>query len=240
MKSIDIQSLRFEHLSFKFDNSDPIFENVDFNFPMEDFVWVKSSGVGSGRSTLLQILAGLLPDVSGKYFINDKDVNEMSFDEFLPYRLAVGYSFDMGGILHNRTIKENLLLPVLYHELLDKKEADKKVMSVLEHMGIQQYYNLRPSEVPGGIRKHVCVLRPLLMNPQVLLLDDPAMGLSHASVLKYLDLIHDLRKEGYAKHIFVKTFDEKMMSMVQHQEIFVDSGQIYHNLNEDIKKVVHL
>lgn len=239
MKTINIQSMRFEHLTFKYENSTPTFENVDFNFPMNDFVWLKSSGVGVGRSTLLQLLAGLLPDVKGKYFINDQDVNEMSFEEFLPYRLAIGYSFDMGGILHNRTVAENLLLPILYHKMMDQTAAEKRVMEALEHMGIQQYKDLRPSQVPGGIRKHVCVLRPLLMNPQVLLLDDPTLGLSHSSVLKYLDLVHDIRKAGFAQHVFVKSFDEKMMSMLQHQEIFIDAGQIYQQLNEDLKKVVH-
>jgi ABC-type ATPase involved in cell division len=240
MKTVEIQSLKFEHVSFKYENSTALFENTDFNFPMNDFIWVKSGGPGSGRSTLLQLLAGLLPDVKGKYLINDQDVNLMSFEEFLPYRLSIGYSFDMGGILHNKTIFENLMLPILYHNLLDQLAAEKKVMSMMEYMGIQQYKNLRPSQVPGGIRKHVCVLRPLLMNPQVLILDDPTMGLSQNSLLKYLDLIHELRKQGFAKHIFVKTFDEKMMSLVQHQEIFIDEGQIYNNLNEEFKKVVHL
>ena len=240
MKTMDIQSLRFEHLTFEYENAAPIFDSTDFNFPMNEFVWVKSAGIGSGRSTMLMLLAGLLPDVKGQYFINDVDVNQMSFEDFLPYRLSIGYSFDLGGILHNRTIKENLMLPILYHKLLTQAEAEKKVMSIIEHMGIQQYIDLRPSQVPGGIRKHICVLRPLLLNPKVLLLDDPSLGLSQASILKYLDLIHDLRKQGHAQHIFIKTLDEKMMSLIHHQEIFIDGAQIYQHSGEELKKVVHL
>jgi ABC-type polar amino acid transport system ATPase subunit len=123
---------------------------------------------------------------------------------------------------------------------MSRSEAEKKVNYILQFMGIEQYKDLRPSQVPGGIRKHICVLRPLLMNPQVLLLDDPTLGLSHTSVLKFLDLIQELRKQGYAQHVFVKTFEEKMMSMVQHQEIYIDDGQLYLQQSESEKRVVHL
>src|SRR4051812_43440247 len=92
----DIRTLRFENISFIHEGHDPILKNCDFTFPTDRIVWVKSTE-GQGKSTLLQILAGLILPQSGSYFLNEDDVVPMSFEEFLPYRQRIGFTFDYGG-----------------------------------------------------------------------------------------------------------------------------------------------
>lgn len=235
-----IQSLKFEGLVFGYESQDPIFDKVDFDFPMNQIVWARASS-GSGRSSLLQLMAGLQSPQFGKYVINDENVCEMSFEEFLPFRLKIGYGFDFGGLLNNRTLLENVTLPLVYHELMSQSQANEKMQRIFEFLNASKFMHQRPAHVPGGIRKLTCLIRSIATEPDVLLLDDPSVGLGQETILKFFDVIKDLREIGKCQHIFVSSFDEKLMSCLEHTEIFVEQGQIYKDLVADgQKKVVSL
>jgi phospholipid/cholesterol/gamma-HCH transport system ATP-binding protein len=236
---MNLESLRFEDLSFQHEGESPLFEHVDFNFPMNDTIWVRAHS-GAGRSTLLQLIAGLLVPQKGKYFINDLNVADMSFEEFLPYRLKIGYGFDLGGVLHNRTLLENITLPLLYHKTCNPQEATERAQGYLHKMGIQKFADLRPSAVPGGVRKMTCLIRSVIMEPELLLLDDPSVGLGQDQSLRFFDCIEELKSRKLLKHLFISSFDEKLMSCVPHKEIFIESGMIYQDNNEKEKKAVNL
>lgn len=239
MKLPNIKSIRFEQISLAFPGQDPIFLNADFEFPVNEVVWLKSSE-GGGKSTLLQVLAGLQEPSSGKYFLNENDVMEMTFEEFLPYRLNIGYSFDYGGLINNRTILDNLYLPLTYHKIVDTKEAHNRVNEILKTFDLKKYLQERPAHVPGRIRKLVCLLRPLLMRPQLLLLDDPSVGLGQETQGQYVDYLFKLKKEGSLDHVFVSTYDEKFMNNFEYQVIHLSEGQLYLQPKNELKKVVHL
>lgn len=234
---LKIDNIRFENVTFGFEGAAKLFTNTSFDFPTDGLVWVKAE-TGSGRSTLLQLLAGLQLPEKGGYLLNGENVTEMTFEEFLPYRLNIGYGFDMGGLLHNKTLEENLTLPLLYHKMLTPNEAAQRAMIYLEDLGISKYQNSRPSVVPGGVRKLTCLVRALIMHPQVLLLDDPTVGLGQETALKFFDLITELRKAGELRHVFLSSFDEKIMSMVDHQIVVIDNGMIFNHIPEGDKKVV--
>ena len=236
----DIQSLKFEGLVFGFESQDPLFDKVDFDFPMNQTVWARASS-GEGRSSLLQLMAGLQSPSFGKYIINDQNVSEMSFEEFLPYRLNIGYGFDFGGLIHNRSLLENVTLPLVYHKMMTDEEAQEKMRGYFNFLGAGKFMDQKPSMVPGGIRKLTCLVRALATSPEVLLLDDPSVGLGQETILKYFDLVQELRAQGKCQHIFISSFDEKLMSCLDHTEIFIEEGQIYKDLTEENqKKVVSL
>lgn len=234
-----IKSLKFEGLEFGYPEQDLIFNNVDFDFPVNELVWIKAS-YGTGRSTLLQLLAGLQQSSKGKYLINDENVSEMSFEEFLPYRMNIGYGFDFGGLINNRTLLENLTLPLEYHKICTRKQAEDRVKEYFDVLGASKFLNQRPSNVPGGMRKLSCLVRAMVTHPQMLLLDDPSVGVGQDTLLKYFDLIYKLRKEGLCQHIFISSYDDKFMGLLEHKEIFIDCGQIYSHETDGYKKVVHL
>ncbi len=238
-KEIKIEKLRFENLAFKYEGQDRILENVDFEFPMHQLVWVKAEH-GSGRSTLLQLLAGLQVPTRGSYWINDLNVAEMSFEEFLPYRMAIGYGFDTGGLIHNRTLFENLMLPLTYHKLLSPEDAAERVNGYLELFGITKYKDQRPSFIPGGTKKLACMIRAIVTNPQLVLLDDPNVGLNQETALKLFDCLQKLRDAGTLKHIFLSSFDEKFMSLLDHTEVYIEGGLLYRQAATPEKKVVSL
>lgn len=221
-----IKSLKFESLFFQHDTQDPILMNADFEFPTSENVLIQSVQ-GAGKSTLLQILGGLITPQSGKYLINDANVGDMSFEEFLPYRLSIGYTFDYGGLINNRTIYENLMLPLLYHKLVEIDEANRRVLEVLKYFELEKFKDERPAHIPGRVRKMACLLRPMMTHPQVLLLDDPSVGLGQETSLKFIDLISKHRQEHGLKHVFISSYDEKFMSHINHITIHLDSGLLY-------------
>lgn len=239
MKIESIERLRFEGLGFRFDGQDFLFENVDFEFPMDRIVWVKAEH-GNGRSTLLQILAALQMPTKGSYWINDANVGEMSFEEFLPFRLAIGYGFDTGGLIHNRTLFENLMLPLNYHKTLSGHDAASRVTHYLKEFGLWKYRDQRPSFIPGASRKIACLLRSIILHPQLLLLDDPTVGLSQDTALKYFDVLQHLRDQKILRHVFMSSFDEKFMGLMDCTQIHIDGGILHRNPDQFEKKAVAL
>lgn len=120
------------------------------------------------------------------------------------------------------------------------EEARHRVMDLLKIYDVEKYAHERPAHVPGRVRKLTCVMRSLVMHPQVLLLDDPSVGIGQDSTYVFADHVHRLRKEGYLKHIFMTSYDEKFMGLFDYQIIHLDEGQLYFQTVDPDKKVVHL
>lgn len=223
-----IKSLQFKNLSFQYDASHVILDAVDFEFPMFKTVWFHAPS-GHGRSSLLQILGALLEPSQGQYLINDLDLNETTFEEFLPYRLKIGYGFDFGGLLNNRTILENLTLPLMYHKILPPHQAEERALEYLGFMGLKRYKDARPAVVPGGVRKLTCMIRALILHPEVLLLDDPSVGMNEDAVLKFFDLVRKVKEKGALQHVFISSFDAKLMGCLGASEVLISDAKLYLN-----------
>ncbi len=234
-----IDSLKFEKVTFAHDGHKPILQNVDFEFPYQEMVRIESAE-GAGKSTLLQILAGLQIPQSGKYLINGENVLEMSFEEFLPYRIRVGYTFDYGGLLSNRTLFDNLMLPLLYHKIVSPEEAKERVQNIFSVFGVMDKAHERPAHVPGRIRKLTTLMRTLVLKPDLLILDDPSVGLGQESIQTFVGQIQQLRAEGFLRNVFFSSYDEKFMSLFDFVTVRLESGQLYLKNPELQKRVAYL
>lgn len=235
----NIQKLSFDSVSFTYPGHDATLNNVEFDFPTNSVVRVQSAE-GAGKSTLLQVMAGLLVPQSGKYLINNLDVVQMSFEDFLPFRLRIGYTFDYGGLINNRTIFDNLMLPLIYHKLIPYDQAKQRVESVIKRFELKKFANERPAHVPGRVRKLGCLLRALVIHPQMLLMDDPSIGLGADTLGTFVDYISELRDKEGLHHIFISSHDEKFMALLPHEIIFMDAGNIYHHIPDGQKQVANL
>lgn len=210
-----IQTMQFENMTFAYDQTKTIFANASIQFPMDSYVILKSDSTGAGSSTLFQILAGVLMASQGDYKINGVSLRDMSFEDFLPYRLNIGFSFDQGGLLHNRTVLENLTLPLLYHKIFSYEETKNYAIGLLAKMNIDKYANLRPSVVQGSVRKATVLLRALVMNPQVLFLDDPTHGLSPDSAQKFFSVVQEKKDQGKLQTVFLNSKDQGIIEQVK-------------------------
>jgi phospholipid/cholesterol/gamma-HCH transport system ATP-binding protein len=246
--SAQIKSLHFEKLTFQYERQEPLLKNVDFEFPvskkeaqdnttacrMPDKSGAVSGQVvvirgaqGAGRSTLMQILAGLLTPTSGSYLINSAPVENMSFEEFLPFRLRMGYGFDTGGLLSNRTLFENLVLPLNYHNICSPQEAERRVLALMERFQLVDFKDLRVAYVSASLRKTTVLIRSIIMNPEILFLDDPNIRISIETQQLYAELLRELINNGTLHTIFIASFDESFFSYFDYTTIYLEDKQLF-------------
>jgi ABC-type methionine transport system ATPase subunit len=146
---------------------------------------------------------------------------EMSFREFLPYRLTIGYSFETGGLLSNRTLFENLMLPLIFHQRCELAEATQRVNHWMQRFHLDKVRDQRPFSVTGGQRKAAVILRAFIHHPQLVLLDDATTGLKEESLEAFVELIEECVLRNGLKHILfcgdqelpIKTMKVKKMEM---------------------------
>lgn len=220
-----VESLKFEQMTFGYDPSRPIFANLELEIPTGRNVFVTGTE-GSGMSSMLKLLAVMVQPQSGAYRINGQDTTEMSFEEFLPYRLRIGYTFDYGGLFANRTLRENLLLPLAYHKLCSHEEAESRVEAMAQRFGFTNQLGQRPAEVSGGLRKLVGVLRAFAFEPEMLVMDDPFSGVGAESARKLISLVGERREKGELKHVFLTSREDSWPHQLACDELFIDRGTI--------------
>jgi ABC-type transporter Mla maintaining outer membrane lipid asymmetry ATPase subunit MlaF len=238
MRARVINSLRFEGISFRYDAHEPLLNDVEIDFTMNT-VNILRGDRGGGRSTLMQILAGLQMPNHGIYEINGQSVMEMSFEDFLPYRLRIGYAFDLGGLLSNKTLFDNMVLPLSYHKICSLDEANRRVSSIFERFDLMKFKDLRPAHVSGSIRRITCLVRSLILDPEVLLLDDPTVGLSKETQKIFTEFIQETMRIGSLHTLFVSSYEESFISQFDHTDLFLEGAKLFVPTAEK-KKAVNL
>ncbi len=222
---VKIEKLQFVGLSILHDGGQPVLQNCSFDFCPGKVHWLMSDE-GAGKTTVLNCIAALNNPSSGQYLINGVDVIPLSFEEFLPYRLSIGMSFDYGGLINNKTLRDNLLLPLHYHHLCTVEEAQERVDEIIKRFGVAKYASERPAMVPGRIRKMFVVMRAIIIKPSLLLLDDPAVGLSDDIIENFVDLIKRYRAEGHLNTVIMSAFDDRMLKQFDYDVIALEGMQL--------------
>lgn len=222
---IEFTSLKFDRVSFGYDSHAPILNDLTIDLPLNSGVFVTGQG-GSGLSTLLKLIAVMLHPTEGKFFLNGHDTGDMTFEDFLPYRMQIGYSFDIGGLFANRTIKENLTLPMLYHRRYTPDEAAAIADGLAVEYGFAGQKDQRPAMVSGGLRKLTCVLRALILRPQMLVLDDPFSGIGMDASRTLVRTIQQRRESGELKHFFITSRDELWPQWMGCHNLYIESGAL--------------
>jgi phospholipid/cholesterol/gamma-HCH transport system ATP-binding protein len=240
-----IKSLRFEKLTFHYEGQEPLLKNVDFEFPIgkreapcnvaagraldksQTRVAVIRGAQGAGSSTVMQILAGLLTPTLGSYLINGVPLENMSFEEFLPFRLRMGYGFDTGGLLSNRTLFENIILPLNYHKICSPQEAERRVLALMERFQLVNFKDLRIAYVSVSLRKMTVLIRSIIMDPEILFLDDPNIRISKESQQMYAELLRELINNGALHTIFIASLDESFFSYFDYNTVYLEEKQLF-------------
>ncbi len=221
-----IGSLAFKDMVFGYGDHAPLFGGVTFEMPCGGNTLVRG-GSGVGKSALLKILAGLLAPKSGAYLIDGRDVREMAFEEFLPYRKRIGYGFDYGGLLANRTLWDNLMLPLQYHNELGLDAAEERVQELMGAFGLMAFRDRRPAAVSGAIRKAASIARAFVMRPSVLILDDPFVGLDRESIEAMFGLVKSHRESHGLEHVFFTSRGESVSYKLADRVVAIERGLLW-------------
>lgn len=220
-----IQVLEFIEMGLTLSPGKTVFSDFSLQLPTEKIVRIHGAP-GSGKSSLLRMMAGLMEPTSGDFQINKESIREMTFRDFMPYRLKIGYSFEMGGLLSNRTVFENLALPLQFHQIFPPDIIREKVQELIALFGLEDVSRQRPSELSVNNRKSAVVARAVIHQPDVLLLDDPTTGLSEENKSRLKTFITEKRSKGILKHVFLCSDDLRFCENFVEKTIHIEKLKI--------------
>ena len=180
---------------------------------------------GCGKTTLLKVAAGIVPPDQGKVYLGGRDLFRIPEKKMLEYRKHNGFVFQNAVLWANRSIFENLALPIqLHYRKLPGDEVRKKVHKALSEMNMLESASLRPSQLSFGERKVISFLRATILDPQVLYMDDPTPFIDHTLLEKIMSRIKELRSGGCT--IIAVTHDARLTALIADFLIIMEKGKI--------------
>jgi putative ABC transport system ATP-binding protein len=182
---------------------------------------------GSGKSTLMHILGVLDVPTSGKYFFEGKNVGTYSDDELAEIRnREIGFVFQTFNLLPRTTVFKNVERPMLYANI-SREEREERVMEALEQVDLSDKAQSLSNRISGGQVQRVAIARALVMNPSILLADEPTGNLDTKTSLGIMKFIKDLNDKG--RTIIVITHEEDIAKFAKRRIKLVDGKIVSDN-----------
>jgi putative ABC transport system ATP-binding protein len=168
---------------------------------------------GSGKSTLLNIIGCLDTPTAGSYFLEEKDVAGLDFDQLSTIRnRKIGFVFQNFNLLPYATTYENIELPMLFNGRSGRKRRER-VFELLEMVALVDWRNHRPSELSGGQQQRVAIARALANDPSMILADEPTGNLDSKTGEEIMGLFVKLKEQG--RTILMVTHDTNIAAYSQ-------------------------
>lgn len=159
----------------------------------EAFVLIGPSG--QGKSTLLKLMAGLIPATSGQILIEGRELNQLTGVEREKISQRMGMLFQKNALFDSLTCAENVAFPLREVAHASEAEIEKAIAYYLEAVGIAHARDLYPDEISGGMQKRLGIARALTLKPEIVFYDDPTAGLDPITSRRIVELIKDLQKQ---------------------------------------------
>jgi len=179
---------------------------------------------GSGKSSLLKLLVGLILPKSGTISISNKIINFKKKSDLIYARNKTAIVFQQYNLFQNMNVLKNVCIAPQKIQKRNKDEVEDQAFQLLEKVGLKDKLNSYPEELSGGQQQRVAIARALCLNPEILLLDEITSALDPELVKEVLDTIRDLASEGMTmlivshEMVFVKELSKKI--------VFMDEGEI--------------
>jgi len=158
---------------------------------------------GSGKSTILRLVLGILPPTDGSVFFKQFEISRLSRRKLQKIRTQIGMVYQYSALLSSRNVRDNIALPLEELTRKSRAEIDKTVDEKLEMVGMNGVKHQMPSELSGGMRKRISLARALVMEPELILFDEPSAGLDPVISSVIDELIIGLTEQSKVTSIIV-------------------------------------
>jgi phospholipid/cholesterol/gamma-HCH transport system ATP-binding protein len=181
---------------------------------------------GTGKSVLLKLMIRLLPIDSGSVCITGEEINALNEHELYEIRKKVGFLFQQAALYDSLTVRENVAFPLARHiKKMTAAERDCQVRELLASVEMDRDLDKLPSQISGGMQKRVGLARALVLNPEVLLFDEPTAGLDPITANEISNLILELKKKRKMTALVV-THDIRAAKLFADRLVFLREGTV--------------
>ena len=186
-------------------------------------VLVILGGSGTGKSVTLRHMLGLEAPDSGRVIIESEDVTDLEEEELYRVRKKFGMLFQSGALFDSMTVFENIAFPLREHTEMSDEEIDRAVNERLELVNLPNTGHLMPVDLSGGMKKRVGLARSIVLDPKMILYDEPTTGLDPITAARINDLIIDLQSKLNVTSVVV-THDIQSAFSVGDRIAFLNQG----------------
>ncbi len=193
---VKIRGLRF------FRGERAIFDGVDIDIPRGSITAIMGPS-GTGKTTLLKLIGGQLRPDAGTIHVNGQDVHQLNNKDLYKLRMRMGMLFQSGALLTDINVFENVAYPLREHAKLPESIIRKLVLMKLEAVGLRGARDLMPSELSGGMARRAAMARAIVLDPEMIMYDEPFTGQDPISMGVLVQLIPRLNKASRLTSIVV-------------------------------------
>jgi ABC-type lipoprotein export system ATPase subunit len=199
-------------------------DGVSLEVGSGEFVALLGSS-GSGKSSVLNLIAGLDRPTSGSVVVQDRDLAKLSREELAKYRLhVVGMVFQSFNLIASMTLTENVELPLRFAET-DRGQRQQQARLALERVGLRARMDHRPSELSGGEQQRAALARALINRPQLLLADEPTGNLDSHTGTEIMEMVRQFNRE-LGMTIVMVTHERALAERYAQRMIFLADGKL--------------
>jgi phospholipid/cholesterol/gamma-HCH transport system ATP-binding protein len=181
---------------------------------------------GSGKSTIIKCMVGLMEPDEGEICIFGKDMADVDYEELNRVRTKIGFLFQGSALYDSMTVYENLAFPLRHHKReMGKEKLDELIREALDNVGLPDAGNQMPAELSGGMSKRIGLARTLILKPEIMLYDEPTTGLDTATAKEISQLMLDLQRK-YKITSLIITHDISCAKMTADRIVMLKDGII--------------
>ncbi|PIV01182.1 macrolide ABC transporter ATP-binding protein [Candidatus Shapirobacteria bacterium CG03_land_8_20_14_0_80_39_12] len=203
-------------------------DDVSFRVEKGEFVAIMGPS-GSGKSTLMHILGALDKPTSGEYILDEEKVEKLTDDELADIRnRKIGFVFQAFNLLPRTTTLKNVILPMIYAGI-PREEREERAKKFLKMVGLEDRMNHTSNQISGGQQQRVAIARALVLNPSIILADEPTGNIASAQAEEIMAIFQKLNDEGHTIIMITHESDiaehAKRVIHLKDGKIFDDSSQ---------------
>jgi phospholipid/cholesterol/gamma-HCH transport system ATP-binding protein len=182
---------------------------------------------GSGKSVLIKCIVRLMIPDSGSIEVFGKDITAIKTEELNELRKRIGFLFQSAALYDSMSVRQNLEFPLRrVKNIRDKKLLNEKVEEVLSNVNLEDAIDKMPSQLSGGMRKRIGLARTLIMDPEIILYDEPTTGLDPITSVEICELINEIQKK-YKTASMIITHDHNVVKLTSSRLVMVRDGSVH-------------